>query len=122
MTDKPSALRLDPSPSDVFSWLEWTPNAEEVLDERGRTIQPSGSVLCVRYRTTGAEWTFWPVSEEEARAVMFPGPKYDFSIGRAYGEIIKAHKSGRPVKTGERAETRRQREVEEKRVGRRWLA
>ena len=48
-------------------------------------------------------------------------PQYVVS-GSAFGSIIKAHKSGRQVRSGDRQETRRQREVEEKREGRRWLA
>ncbi len=116
-------LRLDPSPSKVFSWLEWEPEATALIDEAtGRVSRPAAPVLRVRYRTTGAEWEFWPVTEEEARRVMQPGPEYDFSIGRAFGEIIKAHKSGRLVKSGERQETKKQREEIEQRAGRRWLA
>jgi hypothetical protein len=53
---------------------------------------------------------------------MNPGPEFDFSIGRAYGSVIRAHKSGRLVKSGERQETVRQRVETEKRAGRRWLA
>ena len=65
-------------------------------------MQPAGPSLWVRYRTTGAEWVHWPVSKEEAQAVMNPGPQFEFSIGRAFGSIIKAHKSGRQVSAGER--------------------
>ena len=115
-------IRLDPSPSKVFSWLHWLPDQPEVLDDRGRVIQPASSVLHVRYRTNGSEWIFWPVSEEEARRVMSPGPGFDFSIGRAFGEVIKAHKSGRGVKSGDRQATKAQREEIEQRAGRRWLA
>ena len=121
--DLPQTIRLDRSPTKVFSWLEWNPNAEAVLDEAtGRTIRPAGPTLSIRYRFNGAEWEFWPVSEEEARQVMNPGPLYEFSIGKAFGSIIKARKSGRPVKMGERMETRKQREATEQRAGRRWLA
>ena len=115
-------LRLDPSPSKVFSWLEYDPDAPEVRDDRGRVIRPAGPILTVRYRFNGAEFEHWPVTEDEARRVMQPGKEFDFSIGRAFGELIKAHKSGRQVKLGERRETRKQREAEEKREGRRWLA
>jgi len=115
-------IRLDPSPSEVFSWLAWDPAAPEVLDDRGRTIRPAGPTLTIRYRYNGAEWEFFPVSESEAREVMNPGQKYGYSIGSAFGSIIKAYKSGRQVRSGDRQETRRQREVEEKREGRRWLA
>jgi hypothetical protein len=121
--DSPKTLRLDPSPSKVFSWLEWFPEAEAVVDESsGRTIQPSGPSLRVRYRTTGAEWEAWPVSESEARKVMFPDAAYDFSIGRAFSQIISPHKSKRMIRSGERQETKRQREEVEQRSGRRWLA
>lgn len=123
MTDSsPKILRLDPSPSRVFTFLEWREEAPAVLDERGRTIQPAGSVLLVHFRGSGIEWSHWPVSEEEARKVMFPGATYDYSIGRAYGSVIKAHKSGRPINIGQRQETVRQREQQEKQSGRRWLA
>ena len=88
----------------------------------GRLVQPAGPALLVRFRSTGAEWSHWPVSEDEARRVMNPGREYNFSIGRAYGEIIRAYKSSRMVKPGERMETRRQREQAEQRAGRRWLA
>jgi hypothetical protein len=117
-----TSIRLDPSPSKVFSWLEWSESPEPVLDDRGRTIQPAGPVLTVRYRYNGAEHTFWPVSENEARQVMNPGPAYDYSIGKAFGSLIKAHKSGRLVRSGDRQETTRQREEIERREGRRWLA
>jgi len=116
MEQSPDTIRLDPSPSKVFSWLEYEPNAEAT------DHHPATSILRVRYRYNGAEWEFWPVSEEEARATMYPGPTYDFSIGRAFGDLIKAHKSGRLIKSGERQETKRQRAQEEKREGRRWLA
>ena len=116
-------FRLDPSPSKVFSWLEYIPDAPALLDEiTGRTIRPAAPVLHVRYRTTGAEWEFWPVSESEARQVFSPGAIYDFSIGQAFADLIKSHKSSRQVKSGERQETVKQRAVEEKRAGRRWLA
>jgi hypothetical protein len=68
------------------------------------------------------EWEFWPVSEEEARQVMNPGHIYDFSIGRAYSSVIKAHKSSRMVKSGDRQATKEQRADIEQRAGRRWLA
>jgi hypothetical protein len=122
MTDQPTSLRLDPSPSKVFSWLEWSASAPEVRDDRNRLVQPAGPALLVHFRSTGAEWSHWPVSLDEARAVMNPGSLYNFSIGHAYGSVIKAHKSSRMVKPGERQETVRQREQEEKRSGRRWLA
>lgn len=124
MTDKlSSTLRLDPSPSRAFSWLEYIPDAPEVRDEvTNRLIQPAGPALHVRYRTTGAEWEFWPVSEQEARLVLFPDARYDFSIGRAFGEIVKSHKSGRQIKAGERQATKQQRMEQEQRSGRRWLA
>ena len=124
MTDQsPKSLRLDPSPSKVFSFLEWTDEAPAVLDEAtGRTIRPAGPTLHIRYRYNGAEWEFWPVSEDEARQVMNPGALYGYSIGSAFGSIIKAHKSGRLIKSGERQATKQQREQEEKREGRRWLA
>ena len=120
---QPSVMRLDPSPSRVFSWLFWEAEAEAVFDEvTGRVLRPAGPTLTVRYRYNGAEHEFFPVSIEEARSVFNPGPVYDYSIGSAFGSIIKSHKSGRLVKPGERQETKRQREVEEKREGRRWLA
>ena len=116
-------IRLDPSPSKVFSFLEWASDVPEVRDSAtNRLVQPSGPALHIRYRYNGAEWIFWPVSEEEARQVMNPGAKYGFSIGSAFGQIIKPYKSVRLVKSGERQSTKTQREVEEKRAGRRWLA
>ena len=117
-----SPIRLDPSPSKVFSWLEWNPNTPAVRDERDRLIQPAGPSLHIRYRYNGAEWEFWPVGEEEARQVMNPGREFDFSIGRAFGSLIKAHKSGRQIKSGERQATQQQRAEVEQRAGRRWLA
>jgi hypothetical protein len=118
----PSPIRLDPSPSKVFTWLEWNPEAEAVINERGHTVRPAGPTLTVRYRYNGAEHEFWPVTREEAQQVMNPGQLYGFSIGSAFGQIVKAHKSGRLVKSGERQETKKQREEVEQRSGRRWLA
>ena len=120
--EQPQPIRLDPSPSKVFSWLEWQPDAEAVLDDRGRTIQPTGPCLHIRYRYNGSEFCFWPVDQDEAQRVMNPGPTYGFSIGSAFSQVIAPYKSKRLVKSGERQETKRQREVEEKREGRRWLA
>ncbi len=119
----PTTIRLDPSPSKVFSWLSWCDAAPRVCDEiTGRTIRPAGPTLTVRYRYNGAEWEHWPVSEEEARELFNPSAKYGFSIGSAFSSIIKAHKSGRLVKSGERQETKAQREELKKRSCRRWLA
>jgi len=118
----PTKIRLDPAPTKVFSWIEFDPDGPQVLDDRGRTIQPAGPCLNIRYRYNGAEWSFYPVSEDEARAVMNPTAKYGFSIGSAFSSVIKAHKSGRAVKIGDRQATVKQREEIEKREGRRWLA
>lgn len=118
-----TVLRLDPSPSRVFSWLEYDSAAEELADEvTGRVSRPAAPLLRVRYRTTGVEWEFWPVTESEARRVLQPGQEFDFSIGRAFGELIKSRKSSRMVKSGDRQETKKQREEVEQRAGRRWLA
>lgn len=122
MADSSHITRLDPSPSRVFSWLEYVPDAPAVLDDRGRMIRPAGPTLTARYRFNGAEWEFWPVTEEEAKQVFNPGATYGYSIGSAFSQIIKARKSGRLVKVGERRETVKQREDIEKREGRRWLA
>jgi hypothetical protein len=115
-------IRLDPCPSKVFSWIEFNPAAEAVLDDRGHTIQPAGPCLTVHYRYNGAEWTHWPVSREEAIAVMNPGAVYGYSIGSVFSQLIKSYKSSRMIKTGERQETKRQREEIERRAGKRWLA
>ena len=123
MTDpSPKELRLDPAPSKVFTWLHWREEAPAVLDERGRTIQPTGPCITGHYRTTGAEWTAWPCTEEDARRIMWPGQEFDFSSGRAWSQIVMPYKSKRLVKPGERQETVRQREQQEKQSGRRWLA
>lgn len=123
MDDKTSTIRLDPCSSRVFSWLEYIPDAPEVRDEAtNRLIQPAGPCLHVRYRTTGAEWIHFPISEQEARLVLFPDARYDFSIGRAFADLVKARKSGRQVKSGERRATKEQRTEQEQRAGRRWLA
>ena len=122
MEEAPTRIRLDPAPSKPIAWIEWDPDAPEVRDDRGRLVQPAGPVLNVRYRYNGSEWSHWPVSREEAAEVMNPGAKYGYSIGAAFSSVIKAHKSGRQIKTGERQETQKQREAEEKREGRRWLA
>jgi hypothetical protein len=53
---------------------------------------------------------------------MNPGSLYHYSIGAAFSSIVKSHKSGRQVRSGDRQATTLQREVEEKRAGRRWLA
>lgn len=122
MTDT-SKIRLDPAPSKMFSFLEFDPDAPEVRDEAtSRLIQPAGPVLHVRYRTTGLEQTFWPVSLDEAQAVFSPNAVYDFSIGRAFNDLIKSRKSSRQIKSGERQSTVKQREETEQRAGRRWLA
>jgi hypothetical protein len=121
--DPHAFLRIDRCASSAFSSIEWKAEAAEVRDEQtGRLIKPSGPSLWVRYRTSGAEWEFWPVSEEEARAVMTPSAIHDFSMGRAFSSIIKAHKSGRQVSAGDRQETRRQREQAQPKPTRRWLA
>ena len=73
-------IRLDPCPSKVFTWLEH-----------------DGDKLRVRYRWGGNEWEFWPVTEEEAKAVMNPSQKYGFSVGSAFGQIIKPYKNGRKL-------------------------
>ena len=117
-----TSIRLDPCHSKVFSWIEWALDAPAIEDDRGRCVRPAGPTLTIRYRYNGAEWEFWPVSIEEAHEVMNPGAKYGYSIGSTFSSIVKAHKSGRQVKMGERQETKKQREAEEKREGRRWLA
>jgi len=119
----PTTIRLDPAPSKVFSWIEFNPDSPEVRDPNSnRLIQPAGPSLHIRYRYNGAEWEFWPVSIEEARQVMNPGAMYNYSIGSAFGSIIKSHKSGRMIKPGERQATKEQRVEQEARAGRRWLA
>ena len=124
MPDKsPITLRLDPAPSKVFTFLEWNANSPEIRDENtNRLVMPEGPSLRVRYRGNGAEWEFFPVSLEEAQALFNPGQIYDYSIGKAFGSIIKAHKSGRLLKSGDRQATKEQREETEQRAGRRWLA
>ena len=109
-------IRLDPSPSKVFSWIEFDP-AAPATDHH-----PACSLLRVRYRYNGSEMEFWPCTESEAKQVMNPGQIYDFSIGKAFSDLIKNRKSGRLIKSGERQSTKQQREQEEKRTGRRWLA
>lgn len=117
MPDKsPTILRLDPSPSRVFSWLEFEADASGVTDDRGRVIRPASSVLRVKYRYDGAIREFWPVSEEEAREVFNPGAKFGFSIGSAFGQLIKPYKSSRLAQPGEKPVK------VEKKVERRWLA
>ena len=120
--EQPQIIRLDPSPSKVFSWLSYDPDAPAVLDDNGRTLRPAGPTLTVRYRFNGSEFEFFPVSFEECQAVFNPGAIYDYSIGKAFGSIIKSHKSSRKISSGERQSTKAQREQEEKREGRRWLA
>ena len=116
----PTTFRLDPAPSKAYTWLSWEEAAEAVVDDRGRTVQPAGPVLTVRYRTTGLETAFWPVSYEEAVRICRPGEEFDFSIGRAASQVL-AHKSKRMVKPGERQETKKQRTEQEKRAGRMWI-
>ena len=118
----PKELRVDPAPSKVFSWLHWCEEAPAVLDERGRTIQPAGSCITARYRTTGAEWCAWPCSEETAVRIMRPGAEFDYSSGRAWSQLVIPRMNKRLVKPGERQETKRQREQAEQQAGRRWLA
>ena len=119
----PQVIRLDPSPSRVFTWLQWEPEAPEIRDPgTNRMIRPAMPLLTVRFRTTGLEQEFWPVTESEARRVTQPGQEFDYSIGRAFSQLIKGRKSQRTVKPGERQETKRQREQQEKQAGRRWLA
>ena len=118
----PQVIRLDPSPSKVFSWLEWTEDHPAVEDDRGRTVQPAGPCLHIRYRYNGAEWMFFPVSRDEAIALFNPNATYGFSIGSAFSQLIKPYKSGRLLKPGDRQETKKQREQQETRAGRRWLA
>lgn len=77
-------IELNPSPSKVFSWLRW-----------------DSGILTVRYRYNGAEWDFYPVTEEEAGEVMNPGARYGFSIGSAFSQIIKSHKNGRLREQGQ---------------------
>lgn len=110
-------FRIDPCHSKAFSWMEWFPHLEPLSDEQGRFVRPGSPVLRVRYRYNGAEWEFWPVSEDEWREVSNPGQKYGYSIGSAFSQIVKAHKSGRMVKAGEK-----QAKSPEAKPARRWLA
>ena len=119
----PQTLRLDPAPSRVFTWLQWESEAAEIRDPvTNRMIRPMMPLLTVRFRTTGLEQEFWPVTESEFRRVTQPGQEFDFSIGRAFSQLIKGRKSQRQVKSGDRQETKRQREQAEQQAGRRWLA
>ena len=121
MTDS-TKLRLDPCHSKAFSWIEYDPDAPEVRHpETNRLVRPAGPTLTVHYRTNGAEWEAWPVTEEEARAIMQPGQIHDFSSGRAYSQLIQPYKSKRLLKPGERQETVKQRTEQEKRAGRMWI-
>ncbi len=124
MTDpSPKILRLDPAPSKVFTFLEWCEESPAVLDDRGRTIQPAGPSLRVRYRTTGLEMEFWPISIDEAQQMFNPGARYGYSIGSAFAQIARVvGKSSRTIKSGERQAAKAQREQLEKQAGRRWLA
>jgi len=124
MTDpSPKELRLDTAPSRAFSWLSWQEVSQPITDERGRTVRPAGSVLTVRYRTTGLEMEFWPISIDEAQQLFNPGARYGYSIGSAFAQIARAvGKSSRTIKSGERQATKAQREQQEKQSGRRWLA
>jgi len=116
VVEPPTTIRLDPSPSKVFSWLQYD-SAAPATDHH-----PVCGVLTVRYRYNGTEMEFFPVSEEEARKVFNPGSVYGFSIGSAFSQIISPYKSKRLVKSGQRQETVKQREETEQRAGRRWLA
>jgi hypothetical protein len=116
-------LRLDPCRSKVFIWIEFNPDAPEVRDEAtSRLVQPAGPAIMARYRTTGKEIAAWPITEDEARRIMQPGAEFDYSLGRAWSQIVMPYKSKRTVKSGERQETVKQREETEQRAGRRWLA
>jgi hypothetical protein len=68
------------------------------------------------------EMTAWPITEEEARKIMWPDATYNFSSGRAWSQIVMPYLSKRIVKSGDRQETKRQREQAEQQAGRRWLA
>ena len=114
--ERAACIRLDPSPSKVFSWIEFDP-AAPATDHH-----PVCGVLRVRYRYNGTEMEFFPVSEEEAKLVMNPGAVYGYSIGSAFSQVIAPYKSKRVVKPGERQATVKQREELEQRAGRRWLA
>jgi hypothetical protein len=116
MDKSPATLRLDPARSRVFSWIEYVPDVPEDAH------RPQTSLLRVRYRTNGTEMEFWPCSEEEAKKVMNPGAEFDYSIGRAFSQVISPYKSKRLIKSGDRQETKRQRVEVEERAGRRWLA
>jgi len=83
-----TVTRLDPTHSRMFSWLEFDDSDAE------------NPVLRARYRTNGAEWEYWPVTEDEAKRVMNPGKEYEFSIGRAFGDLIKSRKNARPLSKG----------------------
>ena len=116
-------IRVDPCRSKVFSWIEFNPDAPEVRDEAtSRLIQPAGPAITARYRTTGAEWTAWPITEDEAKRIMQPGAEFDYSSGRAWSQIVVPYKSKRMVKSGDRQATKEQRDETEQRAGRRWLA
>jgi hypothetical protein len=123
----PRLIRLDPAPSQMFSSLLWEEEGEEVVDEQsGKTVQPGGPCLTVKFRGTGSTWCYWPVSREEAGKVLFAGPAYDFSIGRAFSDLIRAAgKSSRQIRPAGRQQTREQGEQREQAgalPGRRWLA
>lgn len=107
----------------AFSFLEWVLDAPEIRDgATNRVLRPMLPTLTVRWRYNGSEAEFWPVEEQTARAVMFPGAVYDYSIGRAFADLIKSRCSSRQIKSGERQSTIKQREETEQRAGRRWLA
>lgn len=119
----PKTLRLDPAPSRALSSLVWEEEGAEVVDDSGRIFQPAGPSLTVRFRGTGAVWCYWPCSREEAQAVMAPGTRYDFSIGRAFSDLIRgAGKSSRQVRAGERPAEGRAGAQQAGRPDRRWLA
>jgi hypothetical protein len=121
-TPSPKTLRLDPAPSKAYAWIQWDENAPEIRDENSnRLIRPAGPTLTARFRSTGAEWEHWPVSEQEALAVMRPNGTYDYSVGRAMSQVIQPHKSKRLIKSGERQETKKQRAEVEKRAGKLWI-
>ena len=74
------------------------------------TTPDSSSVASLKYHaeaqvldatfTNGDAWEYFAVSKDEFRDVAFPGPAFDYSVGRAFHQMIRKIKTGRQIRSG----------------------
>jgi hypothetical protein len=50
--------------------------------------------VMARFRSAGTRWSFDDVSAEEMNKVLRPGKEYEFSVGKAFVDLIQRRKKG----------------------------